>query len=131
MYLGGRHAQPFGLTGEVSADLVGAQVSLGVEVADAGGGERPTVRGGHQEFLQHREAGCPTPARIVGPRTVEPAQQGRDVLAARSGQCVVNLHVGIHPGNQSAEHLQQRRAAIGQRGIALLGSEHERGLAHR
>ena len=110
----GRHAEACGLCGEVAADFVGAQISLGVEVADACGGQRPSVGGGHQELLQHREACRLLFAVPIGPPTVQPAQQRGDILASRSGQRVVDLHVGIDAGDQPAEDLQQRGVAIGE-----------------
>ena len=55
VHRGGRRAQPLALAGEVAADLVGVQVALGVEVADARRGQPPAVaRVGH-ERLQHRD----------------------------------------------------------------------------
>ena len=55
VHLRGGHAEPVRLAGEVAADLVGVQVGLGVQVADADLGQLPAVGGGAEELLQHRQ----------------------------------------------------------------------------
>ena len=55
VHLGQGDAEPCRLTGEVAADLVGVEVGLGEEVADAGQGQVPAVGGGAEELLEHRE----------------------------------------------------------------------------
>ena len=57
LVVGGGLAEPVGLAGEVAADLVGVQVGLGVQVADADLGQLPPVAGGLEELLQHRQVG--------------------------------------------------------------------------
>src|ERR1700729_2348305 len=47
-------AQPVGLAGEVTADLVGVEVALGEQVANAGGGHRPAL--GRVAFILGRHA---------------------------------------------------------------------------
>ena len=79
VHRGGRLAEPLALPGEVAAHLVGVQVALGVEVADAGGGQSPAVAGVGHEGLQHGDGGgfvgrgdgssismCPSSGAIAG-----------------------------------------------------------------
>ena len=72
MHLRGRQAEPVGLAGEVAADLVGVQVGLGEQVADAGQREVPAVAGGAQELLEHRQL-----YGLVGAVTAEPSSSSQ------------------------------------------------------
>ena len=126
VHLRGRQAQPLGLAREVPADLVGVQVRLGEQVADAGQREVPAVARGAQELLEHRQL-----HRLVGAhgRAVElqPAVERGDVVAALLGERLVDLDVGVAARGDLAEHLHQAVVAERQRGVALLAGE-QRGV---
>ena len=86
VHLGGRRAEPLGLAGEVAADLVGVQVALGEQVADAGLARAPSRR----SPLAGTPAACRGAVRRL-PATVpalahEPAERARDVPADPDGQ---------------------------------------------
>ena len=89
-------AEPGGLAGEVAADLVGVQVGLGEEVADA-----RRARGPSRRWRCAGTAGASRAASwcraVVGVRVdpVEPAVERGDVVGAGPGQHVVDLDVGV------------------------------------
>ena len=123
MDLGQGDAQACRLAREVATDLVGVQVGLGEEVADAGQRQVPAVAGGAQELLQHRELD-----RRVGllVHEVEPAVERGDVRRPGLGEHLVDRHVGVHPGRDLAEDLHQRVLAERDRGVGLLAREQRR-----
>jgi hypothetical protein len=106
--------ESLGLAREITPDLVRVQVALGIEVAHAGGRERPAVGRGGEERLEHGQARLVAPPGTVDPAAVEPTQQGRDVLAAGPGQRVVDLDIRVCPGYDPAVDLEQRLVAVGQ-----------------
>ncbi len=131
VYVRGRLAQPVGLRGEVSAHLVGVQVTLGIQVTYAGCGERPAVRGRGQVGLEHGQAGLVDRAVRTRPPSVDPAQQRSDVGAAVPGERRMHLDVGIQPWLDPPEDLQQRDVAVRQGRVALLDRQRERALPGR
>jgi hypothetical protein len=127
--LGGRQAQPFGLTGEVPAHLVGVQVGLGEQVPNAGEREVPAVAGGAQELLQHRqlERLLSWLALLAADRCeLEPAVEGGHVLAAVLGQRPMDHDVRVEARRHLAEHLHQAVLAERDGGVALLTREQRR-----
>ncbi len=116
-----RDAEPGRLTGEVAADLVGVQVTLGEQVADAGQRELPAVAGGAQELLEHRELDDVVP--LAG---LQPAVERGDVVGPGARQHLVDGDVGIEARGDLAEHLQQRVLAEGHRRVRLLPGEQRR-----
>ena len=97
----------------------GAQ-SQRVQVTDAGGGQRPAVRGRAQvagQDGQHR-------GRAVDPG-LGPAVGLRDVRRAELGQRRGDLQVGVGARGDPAEHLEDGRLAEHQAGVALLAGEHQ------
>ena len=107
MDLGGRRAEPGRLGREVAADLVGVQVCLGVEVADAGDRELPAVGGGAEEVAEHPEVAAARLAVGVRPFRLQPPEQPRDIAAVVAGERLVHLDVGIAAVVDPSEHLQQ------------------------
>ena len=88
-----RDAEPGGLAGEVAAHLVGVQVGLGEQVADAGQGEVPAVAGRAQELLEHRQVQWPPRrrrSRVPSPRASRRARRrgrSRPGSAPRGRRC--------------------------------------------
>ncbi len=119
--LRGGHPEPLRLAGEVTADLVGVQVGLREQVADARQRELPAVARGAEELLQHREL-----ERLLVVAGLQPAEQRGDVLALALGQCAVDDHVGVASRRDLAEDLHQRVVAECHRGVALLPGEQRR-----
>jgi hypothetical protein len=117
---GDRVAEPVRLGGEVTADLVGVQVALGHQVADAGGGHPPAVGGVGQELREHAERGRFLVGLLDG---LDPAERGGDVLAADLVQCAVDFQVGADAGLQPAEELEDVLVAVDQRGVGLLRAD--------
>ena len=117
---GDRLAEPVGLAGEVAAHLVGGQVGLAEQVADAGGGHRPALgrvlRVGGQHGQRDRLAA------LVG--ALHRAEQLGHVWAAGPGQHPVELDVGVDASDHPAEHLEDRRPVVDDAGVALLGVGH-------
>ena len=107
------------------------QIGLGVEVPDAGRRERPAVGRGDQERLEHGQPGLLPLTGRRDPSALQPAQQGCDVLASPPGQGIVDLDVGVDARHHPSEHLEQCRVAVGQRGVALLGGQHQRWFPER
>ena len=91
------HAEPGRLPGEVAAHLVGVQVGLGEEVADAGEGELPAVAGGAEELLEHRELERP-PSAVDVVLDLQPAVERRDVLRAARVSTSWTAMSGLLPG---------------------------------
>ena len=116
-------AQPGGLAGEVATDLLGVQVGLGEQVADAGQREVPAVARGAQELLQHRQLDGGV-GRLVD--DVDPAEEGGDVVGPGAREHLVDGDVRVDAGRDLAEDLQQRVLAEGDRGVGLLAGEQRR-----
>ena len=79
VHLGERGAEPGRLGGEVAADLVGMEIGLGEQVADAGERDLPAVTRGAEELLQHREMNRCSVLR----RRLDPSVEVGDVRRAR------------------------------------------------
>ena len=79
VHLGDGGAEPLGLAGEVAAGLVGVQVGLGHQVADAGLGQLPAVGGRGHELLQHRQR-----VRLAVDVGLDGAEQPRHVAWRRA-----------------------------------------------
>ena len=107
-------------------DLVGVQVGLGEQVADAGEREVPAVARRAQELLEHREVHVVARRRRRRRRRLEPAVERGDVVGAGAGQHLVDGDVGVGAGRDLAEHLHQRVLAEGDRGVGLLAAEQGR-----
>ncbi len=116
VYLRGGGAEPFGLGGEVTADLVGVQVRFGVEVTDAGEGEPPALGAATQKFLHERERGGDTVEDAV-----QPGDRTGHVRAAGVGEHAGDLQIRVAPGPQAPEDLQDVGIAVDDRGVGLLG----------
>ena len=120
-------AEPFAVGGEVTADLVGVQVALGVEVAHAGRGQPPAVAGVGHERLQHRHRG--RGSGRVGVVDLDVAEQRCDVLVLRRPQGVEDLDVRVQARLEPAEELEDRLGPVDQRGVALLAGDDVAGQA--
>ena len=123
VHVGQRLAQPGRLAGEVAAHLVGVQVRLGEQVADAGEREVPPVARGAQELLEHGEL------ERLGTRAagdLQPAVEGGDVVGAGPGEHLVDGDVRVDPRGDLAEDLEQGVLAEHHRGVGLLAAEQRR-----
>ena len=111
VHLGQRLAEARGLAGEVAPHLVGVQVGLGEQVADAGQGERPSRR-----WPCAGTAGAsPAGAVAVGLDGLEPAVEVGDVVGPGLGEHLVDRDVGVaRPGvtlrNTFSRRPRRRRA---------------------
>jgi hypothetical protein len=123
VHLGQRDAEAGGLAGEVAADLVGVQVGLGEQVADAGQRQVPAVAGGAQELLEHRELDGRVGLLVD---QVEPAVERGDVRRAGLGEDLVDRDVGVHARGHLAEDLHQGVLTERHRGVGLLPGEERR-----
>ena len=131
----GRHAEPFGLAREVAAGLArradrqraGTPRAPGplavaavqrVQVADAGRGQRPAVRGGPQVAGQDgQDRGRALDAGLG------PAVRLGDVRRAELGQRRGDLQVRVRARRDPAEHLEDGRFPEHQAGVALLAGQ--------
>ena len=99
----------------------GPHAVAGVQVAQAGGGQRPAVAG--------RRAGtCDRIASRIGssPPLVSIHPNGSATCArAAPGQRAVHLEVRVLAGEEPAQHLQDGRLAEDQAGVALLAGQHQ------
>ena len=129
MHGGHRLAQPVGLAGEVAADLVGVEVTLGEQVARAGRGHVPAlgaVRGELGHHAQRTGLGtCSIPGGLVR------AEQRRDVRVTGPGQHPVQLDVGVDARGEATEHLEHRPVLEDDAGVALLDPRHARNSGRR
>ena len=110
-----RLADAVGLAGEVAADLVGAQVGLGEQVAHAGQGHRPAVGRVRRVLLQHRDG-----HGLAVERALDRPEQGRHLGAALAAQRPVQLEVRVEPGGRAAEELEDGALAVDHRAVRLL-----------
>ncbi len=92
----------------------------GVQVAHAGRGQGPAVRGGPQVPGQDAQHG----GGAVHPG-LDPAERLGDVLRAQLGQRRGHLQVGVRPRVDPAERLEDGGLAEDQAGVALLAGEHQ------
>ena len=101
VHLGGGHAEPVRLAGEVAADLVGVQVGLGVAGrARWSVAELPAVGAVAQERLQHRQAAASPAWPLAGPAQRPSSQPSSGAMcglpAAASAACTSMS--GLRPG---------------------------------
>ena len=124
VHLRGRETQALGLAGEVATDLVGVQVGLGEQVTHAGERQLPSVAGGAQELLEHRE--LDGLVRTVGGCELQPAVERGDVVALALRERLVDHDVGVAARVHLAEQLHQGVVAERDGGVALLAREQRR-----
>ena len=114
-------AQPVGLAGEVTADLVGVEVALGEQVAHAGGGHRPAL--GRVAFILGRHAQRTAGAGVRSGQLVG-TQQACHVRVSGPAEDPVELDIGVDAWADAAKHLQDGIAIEDHAGVALLGVRH-------
>ncbi len=128
MHLCGGHAEPERLSGEITARLLGADRSrladavAGVEVPQARDRQRPAIARRRQEPGQDGEQ---RRVAVAVDRGLDPAVRLGHVRRSPPGQRPVHLEVGMLAGKQPAQHLEDRRVAEGQAGVALLAGHHQ------
>jgi hypothetical protein len=126
VHLRGGRAQPERLTREITAGLIRPDRPLslhavaGVQVAQAGGRQRPAIAGPGQVPRQDREQ-----HRLVAVPGLDPPERLGHVRRAAPGQRAVHLEVRVLAGEEPAQHLQDGRLAEDQARVALLAGQHE------
>ncbi|CNU87406.1 Uncharacterised protein [Mycobacterium tuberculosis] len=127
MHRGDRLAEPVGFTGEIAADFVGIEVSLGEEVPHAGGGHRPAF-GRVRLILGHHAQGVRQSIgwRTIGPPKLVSAQQAGHMWITGTGKHAVQLYVGVDPAAYPAEHLEDSPPIEDHTGVALFGVTYPR-----
>ena len=120
-------AEPVRLTGEVTAYLVGVEVTFCEQVAGARGGHVPALGRVGGELGHH-----PQRARFTvhGRRLERPEQPGH-VRIARAAEHPVQLDVGVDAGIDPSEDLEDGLFFEDHAGVALLGTQHPRRHAER
>ncbi len=80
--------------------------------------QRPAVAGVREELRQHGEQ-----HRLAADVRLDPAERRGDPVRAEPRERVRDLEIGVGAGEQPPQHLEDRRLAEDQAGVALLGRE--------